>query len=586
MIIQNILFPRPEICDEKEMYFREGETLSLGTYCNAFSIGKWRKYTNLDNLSLRLEYDGKAEIKGYHALGSREIQGTLGNGHKQRFLVGSCTCRELPVEIQETEKGCRICFTELPEDGILYVTLRDCGGLKLHGGAYETESVKCNEVNLALGICTYRREDYVKKNVTSVIREAIENPDSPLYEHLEVFISDNGQTLAKDLFANRKIHIFPNKNAGGAGGFTRTMMEAFLRREDSPFTHIILMDDDIVLDYRVLERTYHFLEHVKEECRDMMLGGEMFRLDRRYVQYEAGGVFRNLMLQACNQEWDMRKPEYVAANEIENPVNFSGWWYQCIPRSFVRKDNLPLPIFIHYDDVEYGIRNPAGTILLNGICVWHPQGPNKASASMEYYNIRNDLIAACGSSEHITKRRVISTMAMFCAGHMLKYRYRAVDCILYAVEEFLKGPDYFMEIEPVQNHKKIAEFNYPMLTPEEAGVDLSDIKHETVEEVGKGAYVRALLAGWFLPAKNTTRVSGDGDIGCAFRAKRLYVYDEEKKSGILTEKSYKEAFRIAREYLRICKRIIKEFDACRDQWAEKKPSYTSMEFWETYLELD
>ncbi|RAZ20198.1 glycosyltransferase family 2 protein, partial [Klebsiella oxytoca] len=58
----------------------------------------------------------------------------------------------------------------------------------------------------------------------------------------------------------------------------------------------------------------------------------------------------------------------------------------------VRKDNLPLPIFIRGDDLEYGLRNMKTLILMNGICVWHEPFENKYSSFLAYYVIRNRLI--------------------------------------------------------------------------------------------------------------------------------------------------------------------------------------------------
>lgn len=48
------------------------------------------------------------------------------------------------------------------------------------------------------------------------------------------------------------------------------------------------MDDDILLDTAVVERTWLFLSHVKKEYQGAILGGEMFELDRKYMQFEAG----------------------------------------------------------------------------------------------------------------------------------------------------------------------------------------------------------------------------------------------------------------------------------------------------------
>ena len=51
MIIQPLLFPKQEVCPEQKMYYRiKEDKISLETYFNAFSIGKWKKYTDLDNL--------------------------------------------------------------------------------------------------------------------------------------------------------------------------------------------------------------------------------------------------------------------------------------------------------------------------------------------------------------------------------------------------------------------------------------------------------------------------------------------------------------------------------------------------------
>ena len=85
MVIQPLLFPPYDLINEPELFFRgiapqniykdkvvipAGSTVSLETYFNAFSIGKWHKYTNLDNLSLNLKIEGDIEIVAYHAVGA------------------------------------------------------------------------------------------------------------------------------------------------------------------------------------------------------------------------------------------------------------------------------------------------------------------------------------------------------------------------------------------------------------------------------------------------------------------------------------------------------------------------------------
>lgn len=72
------MWPNPNICTEREMYFRLPETgaeyvyvkdrivfrksfcvVFFNTYFNSFSIGKWKKYTEIDNVTLTLRLKGK-----------------------------------------------------------------------------------------------------------------------------------------------------------------------------------------------------------------------------------------------------------------------------------------------------------------------------------------------------------------------------------------------------------------------------------------------------------------------------------------------------------------------------------------------
>ena len=122
------------------------------------------------------------------------------------------------------------------------------------------------------GICTFQREKEVRRDVGLILDRLIECSESCLYHHAQVFISDNGQTLETDEFHNDRVHIFPNVNAGGAGGFTRTMIESVYRSGEN-FTHIILMDDDIELYPPVIERTYRLLQMMKDEWARAVVGG-------------------------------------------------------------------------------------------------------------------------------------------------------------------------------------------------------------------------------------------------------------------------------------------------------------------------
>ncbi|MBE5898940.1 MAG: glycosyltransferase family 2 protein [Lachnospiraceae bacterium] len=628
MVIQKLLFPREEVCNEWEMFLHskaikkeypvritkkqfvkaegaklngrnklyakrfkdggfiipKGDAVSLQSYFNAFSIGKWRKYTFIEDLSLHLNIKGDVKVRAFNAVGKTYHEGEPTDDTKDRYYFKKASRREIEVSTHKTKDGVTVTFPNLNYEGILYIKIEALEDAVLYGGEYITNTKKENDVNLALCICTFKREEFVTRNVNQVIDGIINNKNSVMKDNVEVFVSDNGQTLPADTFKSDKVFLFPNRNVGGAGGFTRDMIEAVLYRKNNNLSHVILMDDDIILDAEVLERNYLFLKFLKSEYSKAMVGGELFELDKRYLQFEAGAAYRQVVIQSYNQMWDMRNPDAVAGNEVENPMNFNGWWYCCIPVSYVREDNLPLPVFIHRDDVEYGMRNEEnGTILLNGLSVWHPQGPGKASTAMNYYDVRNDLICMCDKKDAPTASEVMNHITRGVIGNMLRYRYQVIDCIFYALEDYYKGPDYFMKLDPIENHKELARFNYDFSEPTD--VDLSKIKNEKAKDLPRDIYLKSALC-WLLPAKDYTRVCSLEDVGLAFRARNIYLYDKNRKEGFMATKSYKEAFRIFFKYLRIMSLIYLKHDRVTKEWASRKKDYTSLSYWEKYLEIN
>ena len=72
-----------------------------------------------------------------------------------------------------------------------------------------------------------------------------------------ILFSDNGKTLDMNKLSSAHIHIVQNKNTGGAGGFTRDLIEILdANNAGMEITHVLLMDDDIVIDPESLLKTY------------------------------------------------------------------------------------------------------------------------------------------------------------------------------------------------------------------------------------------------------------------------------------------------------------------------------------------
>ena len=303
MKIQNLLLPEPGICAEEELYFlrekdgvrsvnyahggsalrfEHGARCCFDTYFNSLSAEKWKKYTSVGSISLRLAISGSFEVT---LVNTRFVSGTASKSVIDRQTLASPEKKEfvLPYRLHEYK-------------GMLAFELRACGGDPVYyGGSYdaETDEQSLRPVDIAVNICTYRREAYVRRNIDILRKSIIGNEDHVMHGHLKVYISDNGNTLPQETGdGSDDIKITGNRNVGGAGGFTRGLIEIMNDRDSFNATHVLMMDDDVVVTPEALFRTYMLLRCRREEYAAMSIGGAMLRMDRQSIQVEAGEIGR------------------------------------------------------------------------------------------------------------------------------------------------------------------------------------------------------------------------------------------------------------------------------------------------------
>ena len=615
MVIQPILFPSQNLIKEPELFFQgidannisedmvsipAGSVLSLGTYFNSFSIGKWLEYTNLDNLSLLLTIRGNVEIKAYYVIGTTNVSAyndNLGKYTEKEFIdflnkeSYSAICKEAVFSLSQSGNNYNINFNEIYTEGILFIAIKAISESVLLSGYYSTdvdESI-LNPVKIAIGICTFKREKAVYDNVGRIISEILINSESPLKDKLEVYIADNGKTIDINHFNNQKVHILPNPNLGGAGGFTRTMIEAMLYDKAKAFTHIIFMDDDILLYPPILERTYYLLRMLKKEYQKAILGAANMILERPNIQQESGALYRDKTLyigRANHKFFNMNNKDAVAANEVNNQTNYNGWWYACIPKTIINAKNLPMPYFIHYDDAEYGLRNINNKgMFINGICVWHPALLAKSPFWMTYYDIRNRLITMFSKKlefedfkeylVRLTKRFILK---------IIRYEYMEAQTILEAIQDFLDGPETFRTSDALALHTKLLKNKDVLFTPEEVGVDRTDIIEKRYSSFKKAVIVQTLCN--IFPAKNKISAINTKYFYIPYNAKQIYLYHEKMGKGTITQRSQKEFFSLLFSFFKIRKKLKKEYKQLLKDWQAAKPTFTSLSFWEKYLGLN
>lgn len=570
------------VTDKEKVELKTLAKVNLETYFNLFSCLKWKKYVGVESVYLRLKLNGIVKVKIDHL--------QVKDGDVERHGV-------LDEEIQSDASGYVTSneFT-LPEKGMLGVIIEAVSESVLYEVDFSTDQtgMEENDICIGIGICTFKREKYVERNMNLLKEGILNNPAAEAYDHIKICISDNAGTLEPEKIENPEIHVVKNKNLGGVGGFTRTMLE-YLNGEEK-ISHVLLMDDDAIILPETIERNYLFLKHLKKKYYNYVIGGALMRLDHPSIQYESGALWNNGDMIAHNHDFDMTSLAECITNEVEIEHDYVGWWYSCIPVTFINKNKLPLPLFIHRDDIEYGLRANGEFILLNGICVWHEAFENKCPGTNEYYDIRNLAILNAIHDEKFTAKQFKKVLFKEISSNIGKYRYKYVDLNLLGTLDFLKGAKWFSEQDGIEIHKKLAAYNYEMKSKEDfigykglTEEDLSPYGKEQREHVPfiEKSWKMATMNGHFLPARHGKPKAEIlyPNIYDLYRYKEVLYIDstdhvlDAKRSVIAMIASYIKFFKV-------CKHIDQRYDKVCEQYRDMFGTFTSKDFWNHYLELD
>lgn len=586
MKLQNILFPTASTAGEGGMYFftsskmtdsgqirlKAGESLTTDTYFNGLSADKWKMYTVVRDVTLTLHLQGKVQ----YALFSKEDKDGGEEKLAERILTPDTGWETLPIPWEKAR-------------GIVYFRLTALEPTVFYGGWYASAAPAQRPVKIALDICTYRREAYVKENCRLLWERMTRDPD---FGHFLIFVVDNGRTLTPEDLPEG-VRLFPNANAGGSGGFTRGLMEIQQAARQEGITHALLMDDDVLLEPEALLRTYTLLSLAKVEYRDGVVGGAMLRLDKKSVLVESGALWNRGWLISRKKGLDVSLPGACLESEAEEPVDYTAWWYTCLPLSLAREDNLPLPFFVRGDDVEYGLRNARHILLLNGICIWHEPFENKYAAYTEYYILRNQLIANAIHNRAFSLQEIRSYVKNRVMEEVYMYRYRSAQLLMDAVEDFLKGVDWLKQTDAQALHQEILQKGGKFLSPEETA-QLFDpesynksIAKKTELPFFHKVMRRLTVNGTCLPAAVpmvSVPVLGNLEIN-VYRAEKALYYDKATGRGFIARKDAKQAKDCLKRLHRVERRLSAEYEKTNNQFRQRYRELTNRKFWQAYLGL-
>ena len=453
-ILQDLVFPDDiYFSNIPDMFYRSERPVSFNeyghivlerntfydfsTYFNSLSIEKWKKYTNVNDIWLELDAIGKfrIELMGHYINDNGEIIKEWLGSHdyslKQR--------RKITLPFPATLRSSVVTFQ-------IHVFEKN---VTIYKGNYSSnvDKSRITDRRITLATTTFQKESFMERNV-KLLNESLFN-DEEYRQSFNWIIVDNGRSLDTKALENKNIRIFYNKNSGGAGGFTRGIIEA--NKQKIKPSHILLMDDDVLFMPESFKRLYKLLSIIKPEYENHFVSGAMLEMDEKNIQHEDIGRTNSFGEHGpVKPRYDLNLWDSVILNEKiipDDPHQYAGWWYCCIPASTARLDNLPLPVFIRGDDIEYSFRNKAKFITMNGICIWHKGFGNKFSAALEFYQVhRNDLILH-SINRHVNDVNIIKRINNLFWEEIYKFNYKGASLLTDAIEDYLKGPDFIKSLD-------------------------------------------------------------------------------------------------------------------------------------------
>ena len=228
-----------------------------------------------------------------------------------------------------------------------------------------------------------------------------------------------------------KLRVLEQQNLGGSGGFARAMLETL---DGGRSDHVLLLDDDVVCEPEGIARAVAFADLARTPT---IVGGHMFSMYQRSVLHAFAEVvlpwqFRWAAAPATRHGHDLSTANLRSTPWLHRraDVDYNGWWMCLIPTAVLRDVGLSLPVFIKWDDAEYGLRAAAAgypTVSLPGAAVWHVPWTDKDDSVdwQAYFHARNRFVAALLHSPFEHGGRMVRESLAIQVKHLMAMQYSA-----------------------------------------------------------------------------------------------------------------------------------------------------------------
>lgn len=418
-----------------------GQTRSFGTYFNAFPASYWRRWTRVRDVTLTVATKGEGRIV---------VHRSSANGRSRTVVT-------------ETVAGEAVSTFTLPvtafgDGGWYWFDVHaSAGALEVSGATYSApESLARVRGSFSIAMTTMNKVRYCFENIRTIA-------NSPrLFELLDVmYIIDQGSDRLRDHAdelaeleeaMGDKLRVIEQGNIGGSGGFSRGMYEACIAEKS---TYVVNCDDDISIEPISLERLVTFADFA---TKPTLVGAHMFDLNNRTSMLAFGESIDRWRFHYGLAFSDSKYNHDLAVHPLRATswmhrrvdVDYNGWWMCLIPTEVVREIGLSLPVFIKWDDAEYGLRaGNAGfpTVTLPGAGVWHMSWSEKDDLVgwQAFFHERNRLITALLHSPYERGGRLVKESHFMDIKHVISMQYYTQTGRLMAQRDVLAGPEHLHE---------------------------------------------------------------------------------------------------------------------------------------------
>ncbi len=417
----------------------QGERLSFGTYFNAFPASYWRRWTIVTDVTLTVKLTGRGA--------SVTVYKSMANGRSQRVDSAS-TGPELSgtfsfdLSLKPFVDGGWYWYNVVAGDEDVLVESAEWTA--------DVPEDRAQHGTVDIAITTMNRPDFCAKLLGQI------GEDEVLRPYLDqVLVMEQGTDKVVDSpdFAKAEaalggtLRIIEQGNLGGSGGYARGQLESVRK---GTATYAMMMDDDVVCEPEGILRAVTFGDLAR---RPTIVGGHMFSIYSRSRLHSFGEIVQpwRFWWQSApdtHGDWDFAARNLRSARWLHKrvDVDFNGWFMCLIPRRVLEEIGLSLPLFLKWDDSEFGLRaKEAGypTVTFPGAAVWHVPWTDKNDALdwQAYFHHRNRLVAALLHSPYPKGGRMIRESLNHQIAHLVSMQYSTAELRLMAMEDVLAGPE-------------------------------------------------------------------------------------------------------------------------------------------------